>query len=91
MCIRDRHNLVRHPDVPTEAFEDLWRTVRSGDSWTALVKNRCKDGDHYWVRANVTPIQRDGRLVGYMSVRTEPSRAEVEATEDLFGLSLIHI
>ena len=79
------HNLVRHPDVPTEAFEDLWRTVRSGDSWTALVKNRCKDGDHYWVRANVTPIQRDGRLVGYMSVRTEPSRAEVEATEDLFG------
>ena len=60
------HNLVRHPDVPTEAFEDLWRTVRSGDSWTALVKNRCKDGDHYWVRANVTPIQRDGRLVGYI-------------------------
>jgi aerotaxis receptor len=79
------HNLVRHPDVPTEAFEDLWRTVRSGDSWTALVKNRCKDGDHYWVRANVTPVQRDGRVVGYMSVRTEPSRAEVEATEDLFG------
>ncbi len=79
------HNLVRHPDVPTEAFEDLWRTVKSGDSWTALVKNRCKDGDHYWVRANVTPVQRDGRVVGYMSVRTEPSRAEVEATEELFG------
>ncbi len=79
------HNLVRHPDTPSEAFADLWRTVQSGDSWTALVKNRCKDGDHYWVRANVTPIQREGRLVGYMSVRTEPSRAEVQATEELFG------
>ena len=78
------HNLVRHPDVPPEAFADLWATVKGGNSWTAVVKNRCKNGDHYWVRANVTPMFRQGRLAGYMSVRTEPSRTEVEATDRLF-------
>ena len=52
------HNIIRHPDMPPEAFEDLWRTLKEGDSWTALVKNRRKDGDHYWVRANATPIVR---------------------------------
>ena len=82
----EAHNLVRHPDVPAEAFADLWRTVQAGDSWTAVVKNRRKDGDHYWVRANVTPIQREGQLVGYMSVRTEPTPAEVQAAEGLFAL-----
>jgi len=79
------HNLVRHPDVPPEAFADLWATVKGGDSWTAVVKNRCKNGDHYWVRANVTPMFRQGRLAGYMSVRTEPTRPEVEATDRLFS------
>jgi aerotaxis receptor len=78
------HNLVRHPDVPPEAFADLWATVKGGDSWSAVVKNRCKNGDHYWVRANVTPMFRQGRLAGYMSVRTEPKRSEVEATDRIF-------
>jgi len=50
------HNIVRHPDMPPEAFADLWQTVQSGQSWTALVKNRCKNGDYYWVKANVTPV-----------------------------------
>ena len=41
------HNLVRHPDMPPQAFEDMWRTLRGGRPWTGLVKNRRKDGDHY--------------------------------------------
>ncbi len=78
------HNVVRHPDMPREAFADMWSTLRGGESWTALVKNRRKNGDHYWVRANATPVRRDGRLVGYMSVRTKPTRAEVAAAEVLY-------
>ena len=78
------HNLVRHPDMPREAFADMWATLKSGTAWTALVKNRRKDGDHYWVRANATPIVRGGRVVGYMSVRTKPSDTEVQATEELY-------
>ena len=58
------HNIVRHPDMPPEAFADMWATIKGGDSWTALVKNRRKDGDHYWVRANATPRLRDGQVVG---------------------------
>ncbi len=78
------HNQVRHPDMPPEAFADMWRSLKEGQSWTALVKNRRKNGDHYWVRANATPMRRNGQLVGYLSVRTKPSRAEVQATETLY-------
>ena len=78
------HNLVRHPDMPAEAFADMWRSLKEGQSWTALVKNRRKNGDHYWVRANAAPMRRNGQLVGYLSVRTKPTRAEVEATEALY-------
>lgn len=79
------HNLVRHPDMPKEAFADMWDTLKAGMSWTSLVKNRRKDGDHYWVRANATPVVRQGRVVGYMSVRTQPSRDEVQAAEQAYA------
>ncbi len=74
------HNIVRHPDMPEEAFRDLWATIKSGRPWSAMVKNRRKDGDHYWVRASVTP-QDDG---GYMSVRQRPSRNDIESAEALY-------
>ncbi len=78
------HNLVRHPDMPKEAFADMWETLKAGEPWTALVKNRRKNGDHYWVRANAVPIVRNGRHQGYMSVRTKPSADEVRAAESLY-------
>ena len=78
------HNLVRHPDMPREAFADMWATLKGGEPWTALVKNRRKNGDHYWVRANATPVIRNGQHVGYMSVRTKPSREEVAGAEQLY-------
>jgi aerotaxis receptor len=51
------HNIVRHPDMPPEAFGDMWQTLKSGEQWTGMVKNRRKNGDFYWVLANVTPIK----------------------------------
>lgn len=79
------HNLIRHPDMPAEAFRDMWATLEAGEPWTALVKNRRKNGDHYWVRANVTPVIEGGRISGYMSVRTKPGRDEVAAAEALYA------
>ncbi len=79
------HNLVRHPDMPPQAFADMWATLKGGEPWTALVKNRRKNGDHYWVRANATPVIREGRHVGYMSVRTKASREEIAAAEKLYA------
>jgi len=79
------HNIIRHPDMPEEAFRDLWDTIESGLPWTALVKNRRKNGDHYWVRANATPVVSEGRIVGYLSVRTAPAPEEVEAAERLYA------
>jgi aerotaxis receptor len=79
------HNLIRHPDMPAEAFRDLWDTISSGRPWSMLVKNRRKNGDHYWVRANVTPLMKGDEVVAYMSVRTVPERAEIEAAEALYA------
>ncbi len=79
------HNLIRHPDMPEEAFRDMWETIAGGQPWSAMVKNRRKDGDHYWVVANVTPLMERGQPVGYMSVRTEPSRAQIEAASTLYA------
>jgi aerotaxis receptor len=79
------HNLIRHPDMPEEAFRDMWATIQQGHPWSGLVKNRCKDGRHYWVRANVTPLLEGGVPVGYMSVRTEPRREEVEQAQRLYA------
>lgn len=79
------HNMIRHPDMPGEAFRDMWATIRSGEPWSGLVKNRRKNGDHYWVLANVTPILERGKVTGYMSVRTKPTRAEVSEVEGLYA------
>lgn len=79
------HNLVRHPDMPEEAFRDMWQTLQDGHPWSALVKNRRKNGDHYWVRANASPVRDGGRILGYMSVRTAVTREEVAAAESLYA------
>jgi len=79
------HNLVRHPDMPVEAFEDMWRTLQDGQSWRALVKNRRQNGDHYWVCANAAPMRRNGQLTGYLSVRTHPQRSEINAAAQLYA------
>ncbi len=65
------HNIVRHPDVPPQAYQDLWDTLRQGRSWTAVIKNRRKNGDHYWVRANAAPIFQDEELRGFAVVAAE--------------------
>jgi aerotaxis receptor len=79
------HNLIRHPDMPREAFADMWATIRDGRPWTALVKNRRKNGDHYWVHANVTPVVEKGAVVGYLSVRVKPERNAVRTAEALYA------
>ena len=78
------HNIVRHPDMPPPAFADLWQTLKAGKPWMGVVKNRCKNGDHYWVNAYVTPMFDDGHIVGYESVRVKPSRELVERAERIY-------
>ena len=83
--IGSSHNIVRHPDMPPEAFADLWQTLKSGLPWRGLVKNRCKNGDYYWVDAFVVPVRKNGTTLGYMSVRTAPGRERVQQAEALYG------
>ncbi len=78
------HSIVRHPDMPAAAFADMWSTIQRGLPWSALVKNRRKNGDHYWVRANASPIRHAGAVVGYLSVRTRPEPCEVQQHAALY-------
>jgi methyl-accepting chemotaxis protein len=83
--IGEPHNIVRHPDMPAEAFADLWNNLKQGRPWSGYVKNRCKNGDHYWVLANATPIFESGQVIGYMSVREKPTREAVTACEAAYA------
>ncbi len=80
------HNIVRHPDMPTEAFADLWKSMKAGRPWTGIVKNRCKNGDYYWVLANVTPLYENDQLVGYMSVRSKPTSEQIKTADAAYPL-----
>lgn len=82
--IGQAHNLVRHPDMPPGAFEDLWKTIQQGKPWSGLIKNRAKDGSFYWVYANVAPIYESGQITGYMSVRSKPTREQILEAEALY-------
>ena len=78
------HNLVRHPDMPPEAFEDMWRDLAAGLPWRGMVKNLRKDGGFYWVIANASPVRENGRVVGYQSVRGRPEREEIAAADAIY-------
>jgi methyl-accepting chemotaxis protein len=82
--IGKNHNVIRHPDMPPEAFADLWNTVKAGKPWNGMVKNRCKNGDHYWVEANVAPLREKGEVTGYMSVRSKATRQQIDEAEALY-------
>ena len=78
------HNIVRHPEMPPAAFADLWETLKQGKPWMGIVKNRCKNGDHYWVDAFATPLYSNGQISGYQSVRVRPNQKLVERADKLY-------
>jgi PAS domain S-box-containing protein len=82
--IGKNHNIVRHPDMPKWAFADLWATIQGGHPWRGVVKNRTRSGDFYWVRATVSPVVEDNKVVGYMSLRKKPTRQEIAGAEELY-------
>ncbi|MDQ6951500.1 MAG: PAS domain-containing protein [Mariprofundales bacterium] len=76
------HNIVRHPDMPEAAFAELWHDVQNGQEWHGLVKNRCKNGDHYWVKATImAELDAQGSILGYISVRRSPASAGMSSEE----------
>lgn len=82
--IGQAHNIVRHPDMPATAFQMLWTALKSKRSWMGIVKNRCKNGDHYWVDAYATPIIKDGEVEELQSVRVKAKEEYVERAEALY-------
>lgn len=79
------HNIVRHPDMPPTAYDDLWQTIKTGKPWMGIVKNRCKSGDHYWVDAYVTPIFENNEIIGYQSVRQKPTQKLIDSAEKIYA------
>lgn len=83
--INSHHNIVRHPDMPKAAFADLWGKLKKGQAWRGLVKNRCKNGDYYWVDAYVTPLYEGNKMTGYQSVRVKPQQSHCQSAADLYA------
>lgn len=81
-------SILRHPDMPKAPYDDLWRTLRAGNKWHGYIKNLCKDGSHYWVYATAVPNKRNGQVMGYTSVRREPSRKKIQEAMALYKESL---
>jgi PAS domain S-box-containing protein len=79
------HNIVRHPDVPSLIFADCWKTISAGNSWHGILKNRRKNGDYYWVDANITPLFEKGEWVGYVSLRYKPSTGQIARAKELYA------
>lgn len=87
--IGNNHNMVRHSDMPPAAFQDLWNTVKSGNSWMGMVKNRCKNGNHYWIDAYVTPIKKNGKVAEYQSVRRKPDIDFVHRANQIYPMLMV--
>lgn len=80
------HNKVRHSDMPKWAFEDLWKTLKSGKTWKGIVKNRTKDGGYYWVNATAFPSRSSDGTIRYVSVRVKPTKEEIEIAKKLYEI-----
>jgi aerotaxis receptor len=78
------HNIVRHPDMPRVAFKDLWDNIEKKGFWTGFVKNLRKNGGHYWVYATVLKNIDKSGTIHYVSIRTKPSRDDIEKAEELY-------
>ncbi|UJF21872.1 methyl-accepting chemotaxis protein [Shewanella sp. OMA3-2] len=83
--VNHNHNLVRHPDMPAEAFKELWSKLKAGESWRGIVKNRCKDGSYYWVDAFVSPLFENGKVIGYQSVRIKAKPEYIARATSLYA------
>lgn len=83
--INQPHNILRHPHMPREAFGMLWSALKAGKPWMGIIKNRCKNGDHYWVDAYVTPLRERGQIYGYESVRVQASAACIGRAEQVYA------
>lgn len=83
--LNKNHNVIRHPEMPPAAFDDLWKSMKSNHHWMGIIKNRVKNGDHYWVDGYVSPVIENGDVIGYESVRTKPTRERVERAERVYA------
>ncbi|MEI6147365.1 MAG: PAS domain-containing protein, partial [Methylococcales bacterium] len=80
-----KHNIVRHPDMPSQIYDDLWKTLKENNTWRGLLKNRTSNGDYYWVLATVKPISDDqGNIISYRSLRRKTTPEAIEQTKKLY-------
>ena len=83
------HNIIRHPDMPKAAFEKMWDTIKSGQSWNGIVKNMRKDGLYYWVDTEILPlVDSDDNVTGYIAARKPASRKNIEETKEIYAKML---
>jgi len=79
------HNILRHPDVPKEVFQEYWATLSNGHPWCGVLKNKRKNGDFYWVQASVAPIIEHGYTTGFLAIKYPATREKIALAEQLYS------
>ncbi len=83
------HSIIRHPDMPKAVFKLLWERISKKEEIFAYVINKTKNGNDYWVFANVTAsVDEKDNLVGYYSVRRKPSASALGIIKPLYAKML---
>ncbi len=73
------HNIIRHPEMPKVAFEQMWQDIKRGKEWQGIVKNLRKDGRYYWVETHIKPTYDDnGNIIGFLAARSAPERKNID-------------
>lgn len=74
-------SLLRHPEMPDEVYADLWRDVVKGRPWSAALKCVARNGDHFWMVADVVPVEQRGRVAGFMWSGRRALRYEIDRAD----------
>jgi len=82
------HSIIRHPDMPRVCFEQMWKSLREGQSWQGYVKNLRSDGAYYWVVVHICPKFVEGTKVGYIAARKRPDLISLPRVKQAYEQAL---
>ena len=59
-------------EVTNSQYQEMWKTILSGQTWRSTIKNRNKSGGYYWAASVITPIRNEqGEITHFLAVQED--------------------